>query len=164
MLYYKVIHTKYKSKNYYTLLAKDENDKISQKKIIDVLTFDNQGVPHFGADIFNFQKKYPKRIIFEYSAGCSMSLKYSPKKDSIIFGHLAPIEPQLEGQFQYYCSDMSFDGFGFKKGKWNYGADVKAMNDKVENDKMYHDPHDRSATNNQSNKVIERKKKLKKPK
>jgi hypothetical protein len=164
MLYYKVIHTKYKSKNYYTLLAKDENDKISQKKIIDVLTFDNQGVPHFGADIFNFQKKYPKRIIFEYSAACSMSLKYSTKKDSIIFGHLAPIEPQLEGQFQYYCSDMSFDGFGFKKGKWNYGADVKAMNDKAENDKMYHDPHDRSTTNNQSNKVIERKKKFKKPK
>lgn len=164
MLYYKIIHTKYKSKNYYTLLAKDENDKFSQKKIIDVLTFDNKGIPHFGADIFNFQKKYPKRVIFEYSAECSMSLKYSSKKDSIIFGHLAPTQTSLEGQFQYYCSDMSFDGFGFKKGKWNYGADVNATNDKDENDKLYHDPHDRSTTNNQSNTVIQRKKKKKKGK
>jgi len=151
MIYYKIIHTKSKSKDYYTLLGKDNNDKYSQKKIIDVLTFDKSGAPRFGADIFNFQKKYPKRVIFEYSATCSMSLKYSPKKDSIVFGHLAPIEPQLEGQFQYYCSDMSFDGFGFKKGKWNYGADVNAVNEKDDKDKYYGNPHDRTITNNNSN-------------
>jgi len=164
MLYYKIIHTKSKSKDYYTLLGWDGNDKFSQKKIIDVLTFDNKGIPHFGADIFNFQKKYPKRVIFEYSAECNMSLKYNSKKDSIIFAHLAPTQASLEGQFQYYCSDMSFDGFGFKKGKWNYGADVNATNDKDENDKLYHDPHDRSTTSNQSNTVIQRKKKKKKSK
>jgi len=161
MLYSKIIYTQTKNKKYYTLLGWDGNDKFSQKKIIDVLTFDNNGVPHFGADIFNFQKKYPKRIIFEYSATCSMSLKYSNKKDSIVFGHLAPIEPQLEGQYQYYCSDMSCDGFGFKKGKWNYGADVNAVNDKDEKDKLYHDPHDRSSTSNESNTIIQRKKKKK---
>jgi hypothetical protein len=142
------------------------------------LTFDKAGVPHFGADIFNFQKRYPKRVIFEYSATCSMSLKYSSKKDSIVFGHLAPIEPQLEGQFQYYCSDLSFDGFGFKKGKWNYGADVNAVNEKDDKDKFYGNPHDRTITNNNStnyktimdgnaptgdgNKVIKKEKKKKK--
>lgn len=163
MLYQdKIIIKKNKSKTYYTLLGWDGNDNFTQKKIIDILTFDNKGVPHFGADIFNYQKKYPKRVIFEYSATCSMSLRYSSRKDSIIFGHLAPIRPQMEGQFQYYCSDMSFDGFGFKKGKWNYGIDVNAVNDKDEKDRFYHDPHDRTTTNNQSNKVIERKKKKKK--
>lgn len=151
MRYYKIIHTKTKTKNYYTLLGWDGNDKYSQKKIIDVLTFDKTGLPRFGADIFNFQKKYPKRVIFEYSSTCSMSLKYSQKKDSIIFAHLAPIEPQLEGQFQYYCSDMSFDGFGFKKGKWNYGADLNAVNDKDEKDKIYGNPRDRSVSNVNSN-------------
>ncbi|MCW3082920.1 MAG: hypothetical protein JWP12_286 [Bacteroidetes bacterium] len=162
-LYNKIIHTSTKNKDYYTLLGWDGNDKFSQKKIIEVLTFDNNGVPHFGADIFNFQKKYPKRIIFEYSATCNMSLKYSNQKDSIVFGHLAPIEPQLEGQYQYYCSDMSCDGFGFKKGKWNYGADVNAVNDKDEKDKIYHDPR-RPIADNESNTIITRKKKKKKEK
>lgn len=157
-LYYKIILKKTKSKTYYTLLGWDGNDKFTQKKIIDVLTFDNQGIPHFGADIFNFPKKYPKRVIFEYSATCTVSLKYNSKKDSIIFDHLAPTQPQLEGQFQYYCGDMSYDGLGFRKGKWNYGADVKAINEKDEKDKLYHDPHDRSEGHDQSNVIIERKK------
>lgn len=164
-LYNKIIIKKTKSKTYYTLLGWDGNDKFSQKKIIEVLTFDpNNGTPKFGADIFNYEKKYPKRIIFEYSATCSMSLKYSPKKDSIVFGHLAPTSPQLEGQFQYYCSDMSFDGFGFKKGKWSYGTNVNALNEKDENDKLYGDPTDKSEGHNQSNEYKDPNKKKKKKK
>ncbi len=160
MLYYKIILKKTKAKTYYTLLAGDFNDKYSSKKIIDVLTFDANGTPRFGADIFVMEKKYPKRVIFEYAAACSMSLRYSAQKDSIIFDHLAPTQPQLEGQFQYYCSDFSYDGFGFKHGKWNYGMDLKAFNDKDEKDKLYHDPH--ATPSKQSNVLIERKRKLKK--
>ncbi|MCX6295725.1 MAG: hypothetical protein NTX97_06600 [Bacteroidetes bacterium] len=150
-LYSKIIVKETKSKTYYTLLGWDGNDKFSQKKIIEVLTFDANGTPRFGADIFNFDKKFPKRVIFEFSSTCNLSVRYSNKKDSIIFGHLAPTQPQFEGQFQYYCSDMSFDGFGFKKGKWNYGADVKAVNDFDEKDKLYKDPHDRSEGHDESN-------------
>ncbi len=64
MLYYKIITKKTKSKTYYTLLALDGNDKFSVKKIIDVLTFDNNGTPRFGADIFKLPKKNPKSVIF----------------------------------------------------------------------------------------------------
>ncbi len=164
-LYNKIIVKKTKAKTYYTLLGWDGNDKFSQKKIIEVLTFDpNNGAPKFGADIFNYERKYPKRIIFEYSATCSMSLRFSSKKDSIVFGHLAPTSPQLEGQFQYYCSDMSFDGFGFKKGKWNYGTDINALNEKDENDKLYGDPKDKSEGHDQSNEYKDPNKKKKKKK
>ena len=161
MLYYKIILKTYKKKTYYTLLAWDGNDKISTKKIIDVLTFDNNGLPHFGADIFVVQKKYPKRIIFECSSTCTMSLRYSDKKDSIVFDHLAPTSPNLEGQFQYYCSDGSYDGFGFKKGKWNYGMDLNATNEKDEKDKMYNDPHNVKPTK-ESIQYKDKKKKSKK--
>lgn len=162
-LYNKIIVKKTKAKTYYTLLGWDGNDQFSQKKIIEVLTFDpNNGTPKFGADIFNYDRKYPKRIIFEYSATCSMSLRYSTKKDSIVFGHLAPTSPQLEGQFQYYCSDMSFDGFGFKKGKWNYGTDVNALNEKDEKDKLYGDPKDKSEGHSLSNEYKDPNKKKKK--
>lgn len=151
MSYYKIIEKRTKAKTYYTLLGWDGNDKYTTKKIIDVLTFDNNGTPRFGADIFNFQKKYPKRVIFEYSSTCIMSLKFSEKKDSIVFSHLAPTEPQLEGQFQYYCGDMSYDGFGFKHGKWNYGMDVNAINDKDYKDKIYNDPRNNGKTSESNN-------------
>ncbi|MDF2436690.1 MAG: hypothetical protein K0Q95_1066 [Bacteroidota bacterium] len=151
MRYNRIILSKTKSKTYYTLLGWDGNDQFSQKKIIDVLSFDKAGVPLFGAAIFNYQKKYPKRVIFEYSTKCIMPLKYSTRKDSIVFGHLAPIEPKFEGQYQYYCNDLSVDGFGFKKGKWNYKADLNMLNEKDDKDKFYGNPHDRSITNNESN-------------
>jgi hypothetical protein len=150
MWYYKIIPRSYKGKTWYTMLAWDGNDRFTQKKIVDVLSFDNGGVPKFGADIFVMPKRYPKRLIFEYSATCTMSLKYSESKDSIIFDHLAPTQSALEGQYQYYCSDMSYDGLGFKKGKWHYKADVPAMNPKDEKDKLYRDPHDRSISKDQS--------------
>ncbi|MDQ3048426.1 MAG: hypothetical protein M3R27_12825 [Bacteroidota bacterium] len=148
--YYRIILKKTKTKTYYTLLGWDGNDKLTKKRIIEVLTFDSKGLPKFGADIFVMKKKYPKRVIFEYSATCSMSLKYSNRKDSIIFDHLAPTLSQLEGQYQYYCADMSYDGFGFKRGKWHYGADLNPLNEKDENDKLYKDPKDRSHSSDQS--------------
>jgi hypothetical protein len=150
MLYYKLIQKKSRNKTYYTLLGWDGNDKFSQKKIIDVLSFDNAGIPKFGADIFVLPKRYPKRVIFEYGSTCIMALKYNERKDTIIFDHLAPTQPQLDGQFQYYCGDMSYDGLGFKKGKWYYKADVRGLNPKDEKDKLYGDPHDRSIGSDQS--------------
>jgi hypothetical protein len=161
-LYNRIIIKKTKGKTYYTLLAWDGNDKFSRKKIIDVLTFDANGTPRFGADIFNMKKKYPKRVIFEYSASCNISLRFSPTKDSIVFDHLSPTSPQMEGQFQYYCSDGSYDGFGFKRGKWNYGEDLNATNDKDGKDKLYKDPKDISQTNNESNVYKDPNKKKKK--
>lgn len=161
MLYYKIIIKKTKSKTYYTLLAWDGNDKFSIKKIIDVLTFDVNGIPHFGADIFNMPKRNPKRIIFECDATCNMSLKYNSKKDSIVFDHLAPEEPQLEGQFQYYCTDMSYDGFGFKHGKWNYGTDLNVTNDKDPTDKLYVDPRKTKITRSSNTLIIRDRKKKK---
>ncbi len=142
MLYYSIIVKKTKSKTYYTMLAWDGNDKFSSKKIIDVITFDKEGVPNFGAPIFNMDKLHQRRVVFTHSPSCSMSLKYSSKKDSIIFDHLAPPSPQLEGQFQYYCPDLGCDGFGFKRGKWNFSTDIIATNEKNERDKNYVNPLD----------------------
>lgn len=159
MLYYTVIVKKTKKQTYYTLLGWDGNDKISQKKIIDVLTLDNNGNPHFGADVFNMPKKNPKRVIFEYAASCTMSLRYNTKKDSIVFDHLAPENPLLEGQYQYYCIDMSYDGFGFKNGKWNYGADLNITNDKSPKDKLYNDPHSTKPTKGGTNEIVPSRKK-----
>ncbi|MBI2269767.1 MAG: hypothetical protein HYU69_05345 [Bacteroidetes bacterium] len=144
MLYYKIIPVKVKRKKYYTLLAKDGNDKLTGKKIIDVLYFVSDGSPRFGVDLFKLEKRSPKRVIFEYSAQTAMSLKYFEETKRIVFDHLSPSQPGFEGQHQYYGPDFSFDALEFKKGKWVYVADVDARNGKSTKDNKYNDPKDKS--------------------
>jgi hypothetical protein len=140
MLYYQALKNKYKGKTYYTLLALDLNDNLSRKKIIDVLTFDKNGFPKFGADIFIVEKKYPKRFILEYSAEYTISLRFNKVLNMIVFNHLIPRSPTLTGQYQFYGPDFSFDGFEFKKGKWQFVPDVDARNEPNEKDKMNRKP------------------------
>jgi hypothetical protein len=162
MLYYKIIPVKSKKKTIYTLLARDMNDKLSQKKIIDVLSFDSNGNPRFGADIFSLPKKYPKRVIFEYASSCIFALKYNENLDMIVYDRLAPMEPQLEGQYQYYCtSDFEYDGLKLKKGKWIFQADVAPKNPKDNTDKGYNNPEGDSSKP-QSDTVIKKVKRKKK--
>jgi len=144
MLYYKIIPVKVKRKKFYTLLGLDANDKLTTKKIIDVLYFTSDGSPHFGANLFKLDKGYPKRMIFEYSAQVVMSLKYDEGNKQIIFDHLSPLQPKFEGQFQYYGPDFSFDAIEFKKGKWTYVPDVDARNNKTSKDANYNDPKEKN--------------------
>lgn len=144
MLYYRIIQTKHRKKTYYTLLGWDGNDNVSRKKIIDVVSFGTDGVPKFGDGIFTYEKKFPKRVIFEYAPDAVMTLNYaeatkqfedkSVTSEMIIFSHLMPSHPALEGQYQFYVTDGSFDAFMFKDGKWEYVKDVDARNPKSKTD------------------------------
>lgn len=133
MLYYEMIE----SDDYFTLLAWDGNDKLIQRKYIDALYFKPDGTPVFGKDIFKFPKKNPKRLMFEYSSEVTMSLKYNSKSNRIVYSHLAPREEGhvMDGLYQYYGPDGSFDSMYQKKGKWIVDEDVDARNEKSKNDK-----------------------------
>lgn len=133
MLYYELIECE----DYYTLLGWDGNDKLIQRKYIDALYFKSDGTPVFGKDIFKFPRKNPKRLMFEYSSEVTMSLKYNSKADRIVYSHLAPREEGhvMDGLYQYYGPDGSFDSMIQKKGKWVVVEDVDARNDKNKNDK-----------------------------
>lgn len=145
--YYKIIYNKYAGKKYYTLLGWDGNNTESQKKIIDVLTFSSNDKPVFGASIFKYNKKIQKRIIFEYNASVSMSLKYEKqymlngkkKRPMIVFDRLSPQDQQLVGMYQYYYPETNiYDAFLFKNGKWTYLKDVDARNSKETREELKH--------------------------
>ncbi len=122
---------------FYTLIAWDGNDKLTQRKFIDILYFKPDGTPMFGKDVFKFPGKFAKRIMFEYASEVAMSLKYNSSRKQIIFSHLAPNtpDPTLEGQYQYYGPDGSFDALEMKKGKWVYepAIDIRKDKDKTDN-------------------------------
>lgn len=136
MLYYSIVDCG----DYYTLLGWDGNDKLIKRKFIDVLYFKN-GNPVFGKDVFEFPNKNPKRVMFEYSSEVSMSLKYYPAYKRIVFDHLAPRDPMMEGQYQFYGPDFSVDALKFSKGKWKFEADYNILNEKNKNDNIVVDPN-----------------------
>lgn len=125
---------------YYTLIAWDGNSKLITRKFIDVLYFKNDGTPVFGKDVFKFPKKNPRRLMFEYSSEVTMSIKYNEKRNQIVYSHLAPKQEGslLEGMYQYYGPDGSFDALELKKDKWVTVEDIDARNDKNKNDNKTH--------------------------
>ncbi len=145
-LYYKIIFNKFGGKKYYTLLGWDGNNNITKKKIIDVIVFNSKDKPVFGAPIFKYNKKTQKRIIFEYNGTVSMSLKYDKqfmlhgkkKRKMIVFDRISPLDPQLEGVYQYYYPETNiFDAFIFRNGKWNFLKDVDARNNETKEEKEH---------------------------
>ena len=140
--YYQIAEIKYKKKKKYVLLGWDGNNRMSNKRLIDVLYFDSKGFPKFGDGIFPKENgKIVKRDIFEYKAGVFMSLRYDEEKKVIIFDHLSPSDPNLEGQYEFYGPDFSYDMLEFKDGKWQYVKNVDAKNEKDKTDKYFHTPH-----------------------
>lgn len=123
-LYYKIIPSKLNGKTCYILLGLDSNSAFISKKVIDVLTFDNEKVT-IGAPIFNEGGKFISRKVFSYSARQSMMLNYDDNIKTIVFDHLSPSESRYTGQFEYYGPDFSFDGFQFNKKEWLFVEDVK---------------------------------------
>ena len=120
-VYYKIIQTMSGGKNYYTLLGYDENNIRSNKKIIEVLAFENDQ-PIFGGSYFNLSdnaslKQNPGRLILEYKKNASPRLVYDREQDMIIYEHL--VSETGEDKKKYtYIGDGDYEGLKWKDGKW----------------------------------------------
>ena len=121
-LYYEIIPVKNKEKErYYVLLGCDGNTGSSLKKVIDVLYFNKRTESwQMGKKIFGPPFRDITRFFLEYSSEVSASLKYHEKEDRIVFDHLVPLNKGLEGVFEFYVPDLSFDGFEFRNDYWYF--------------------------------------------
>jgi len=128
-LYYKIIPIKRGTKVVYTLLGWDGNNSTSTMKIIDVLTFSGN-TARLGSPIFKVGRETHKRIFFEFAKKTTMYLSYEPQYNRIIFDHLSPEAPALEGLYSMYLPDLSYDAFMAEKGKWILVEDVVGINTK----------------------------------
>jgi len=128
-LYYQIAYIKKIGRKYYTLLAWDGNDGYSTKKIIDVMYFSGKNKIKFGLPIFKKNKKEShKRIVIEYDAKTSVSVKYQQKEQRIVFNHLVPPKKDLEGLEEYYIPEGTFNSYKYNKGKWLLKQDIDIRN------------------------------------
>lgn len=135
--YLELIHRRHRRNDYYVMLGWRGDNPLTRKRIIEPLRLMGQGRPSFGSPVFRFENNRHRRVIFEYSARVSMSMRYEPhivdqsrrSQDVIIFDRMAPPHNYLRGQFQFYVPETNiFDGFRFEDGKWIFVPDIDARN------------------------------------
>lgn len=126
-LYYKIILKTFNNKKYYTLLGFDENNERSNRKWIDMLTFDNAGNPVFGGRYFQYpnddiKPKQPAfRFCLEYKKDARARMNYDEEMDVIVFDHLIS-EEKDPSRKQTLIPDGDFEGFKWVDGRWTYIA------------------------------------------
>jgi hypothetical protein len=124
-VYYNIIKTEHNGKNFYTLFGFDGNSYRTNKKWIDVLTFDAQNQPLFGAQqFFTFEKdsvrrKSQYRYSIEYKKEASTTVNFDEDANMILVDHLISEtdEPELPWTF---VPDGDYEGFQWVNGKWQH--------------------------------------------
>jgi len=121
-VYYDIVKTTYNGKNYYTLIGFDSNNSMSNKKWIDVLSFDKNDQPVFGSAYFSFEKDSIKRepqyrFSVEYKKEARTILKYDREDKLIIVDHLISETDEPENKWTY-VPDGDYEAFKWQDGKW----------------------------------------------
>lgn len=129
----------------YILLGWKGKNAKSSKKVIEILSFDKTGQPVFGKAIIDGLKgqKPKSRVVFEYNKLNTMTLNLDKTVGMIVFDHLAPLSAEMEGNFEFYASDLSFDAYKLVGGRLKLVENVEMKNEPNANDEYFSDPKDK---------------------
>ncbi len=121
-IYYNIIKTQHKGKNYYTLFGFDNNSVMSSMKWIDVLTFNEKNEPVFGGPFFSYEKdSIPKPALYRYNIefkkGARVLVNYIEELGMILVDHLVSENDDPEHQWTF-VPDGDQEGFKWENGKW----------------------------------------------
>ena len=121
-MYYNIIKTQFKNKNYYTLFGFDNNSAMSSMKWIDVLTFNEKNEPLFGGPFFSYEKdSVPKppqyRYNIEFKKGARVLVNYIDDLQMILVDHLVSENDDPDHQWTF-VPDGDQEGFKWENGKW----------------------------------------------
>lgn len=121
-VYYNMIKTEHNGKAFYTLFGIDDNSVRSNKKWIEVLTFDRNNQPVFGGPLFSFERDSVKRPVqhrfgIEYKKEASILVNYVPEEEMILVDHLIS-ETDEDDKPYTFIPDGDSEGFKWTNGKW----------------------------------------------
>ncbi len=121
-MYYNIIKTTHKGKNYYTMFGFDNNGPMSSMKWIEVMTLNEKKEPVFGGPFFNYEKDtIPKpdgyRFSIEYKKGARVLVDYIEELDMILVDHLISETDDPDNKWTF-VPDGDQEGFKWENGKW----------------------------------------------
>ncbi|MEZ4917626.1 MAG: hypothetical protein R2792_00860 [Saprospiraceae bacterium] len=118
-LYYNILPLKQGKETQYLLFGYDAFSFFDKRKVLEVLTFDEEGKPKFGSTVFNRKNPFEQRIILEYSAEASIRLNWDEQYQMILYDHLIPMASPFNRGITF-VTDGSYEGFKVEKGKLVY--------------------------------------------
>jgi hypothetical protein len=122
-LYYNIRQFDTREGRKYLLMGYDAFEFFEKRKIIEVLSFDKEGVPVFGAPVFHRENPPPgppeNRMFFEYSAEAVVKVNWDEQYKMILFDHLIQF-PSPFARGMTAVPDGSYDGLQFQKGQWYF--------------------------------------------
>jgi len=126
-LYYSMTAFQSNDKTMFLVFGFDGNSLMENRKVIDVLSFDKEGNPNFGADVFlpgDQSISHPasmSRVILEYFAGSIINCNYDEIQRQVLYDHLIFKKTEF-GQF--LVPDGSYEGYVFDEGMWKHNIKV----------------------------------------
>ena len=142
-IYYKLIEVEIGGQKAYTLLGWDGYTANSNRKFIDIVTYDKKGTITFGLPVFKTEKGIKTRVVLEYAEKANMLLRYDYqailvekrkkiKKENtwlIVMDRMVPMDPSMEGFRKYYVpTGDTYDGYIFRDGYWTLVENIEVAN------------------------------------
>lgn len=149
-VYYRILTKKINNKPVYFLFGFDQNDVLSDKKIIEPMWLEKDSIAKFGMPVFEKTQvdSFPEppkkfmseatrrpppiittktfyRYILEYRKNSNVSLKYDRVKDIIVHDHTPPLDGKTKDIGFIKVPDGTYEGLKWTKDKWVWVDYVK---------------------------------------
>lgn len=123
-IYYDILSREYNGKTIYSFLGKNINNLLSNIKVIDPMSFSENGLI-FGAPVFSIpgKKGTINRFVLEYRKDVSVSMKWDKDYNAIIYDRLISQmnDPNRKNTF---VPTGQYDGLKWENGKWTLLEDA----------------------------------------
>ena len=139
-LYYKIVPVRVGNRKLYTILGYSGGTRSTNKKLIEVFWFKGNKL-RLGYPLFETEdnaKNLQRRIFFEYSEQATVSVRFLTDIGKIVFDHLVPENKNMEGMYEFYIPDLSYDAYYWKDGRWKYQKDIQVGNKSEKTTKIFY--------------------------
>ena len=114
-VYYKIFPFMKDRVAHYMLFGYDSNDYLTRIKLLDVLSFDGEGNPRFGSEVFKYPNTIRNRVLINFTADANIRLNFDDKLGMIVFDHLITDTDPDDNRM---VPDGSYSGFKYEQGYW----------------------------------------------
>lgn len=128
-LYYRIVSREVHGKKIYTLFGLNSGNPLSNRKILDPMSFDPGGNSvTFGAAIFgvvsrNFPQQRVNRFVLEYKKNVTAMMNWDEERKVIVFDKLVS-QVNDPGRRYTYVPSGQYDGFEWADDTWRYVRDL----------------------------------------
>lgn len=121
-IYYRILQHEWQGQKIYTLIGYDENNSITTRKWLEILTFTPDGAPRFGGNYFRvpYDSVFTpgaKRYLMEYKAGARARLNYDDEEGLIIMDYLISETGEREKRYTLVPGG-DYSGLKWENGAW----------------------------------------------